>query len=275
MQASESRVYAVVVRALAVAAIAALATACSFATSVSVTRQLREAQESFSSAAAAENAARTQKMTLAETGAGGAALGSAASGYALAAQIARGLRENEASTLERDGLFCPALTVEAMSLWRLGKRDDARTLAENAGPCRGVDAPPRDRTLLLALPGLVEADDAYRLSRDGVHNYETVKANVMGALGKLEDAAADATPRQPVYVYLLTSQLAVLRTWSEAIKSEGLVDPEQSAEFQAYKDKRDELLREYRSVVCDLGSPESLDYWSTLLGSRRTCSGTP
>jgi hypothetical protein len=246
--------------------VALLCVGCTFFSSVSTTRQLREAQDAFSAAAATENAARLQT-----TAPDPSALGSGSGGYAQAAEIAGQLRANNEADLRRDGLYCSALAVEAMARWRLGQRDKARTLAAADPACTGPDAYPRDRTLLLALPGLVQADDAYALTRDSVPNYDTVEANVLGAIDKLQGAAAAAGPDAPVATYLAMAQLAVLRTWSDAIFTEKLPPDQQQKAQKHFAEEREKALGRYMSIACPIGQKASVDYWSALLGSTTTC----
>ena len=109
-----------------------------------------------------------------------------------------------------------------MARWRLGQRDQARTLAASDPACTGAGrVPPRPHPPA-RLPALVQADDAYALARDGVPNYDKVEANALGAIEKLQQAAGAAGPDAPVATYLAMAQLAVLRTWEDAILSEGL-----------------------------------------------------
>jgi hypothetical protein len=247
--------------------VALLCGGCTFFSSVSTTHQLRQAQDAFSSAAAIENAARVQ-TTAPET----TALGSGSGGYAQAAESAGQLRANNEPDLRRDGLYCSALTVEAMARWRLGQRDKARTLAASDAACTGPDAYPRDRTLLLALPGLVQADDAYALTRDGVPNYDKVEANALGAIEKLQQAAGAAGPDAPVATYLAMAQLAVLRTWGDAILSEGLPSDQQDRALKRWEQERDRALTRYKKIACPIGQKASVDYWSALLSSTDTCN---
>src|SRR5262245_61430302 len=136
------------------ALLALLLAGCAQLTPISVARQLREAQSAFSEAAAAENA-----LPLERPGPAGAAAASASTGYAVAARIAGELRSAQRPALEREGLYCPAVTLEALALWRLGRGEAARALARGEPPCLGPDAPARDRVLLAALPGLVASEE--------------------------------------------------------------------------------------------------------------------
>ena len=243
--------------------LALLCDGCTFVTSVSTTRRLREAQESFSSAAAAENAARFQGA------ADAAVVGGASSGYALAAATARELREKNAKDLQSDGLYCSALTVEAMARWRLGERQEARNLAVSDPTCVDPNAPPRDRSLLIALPGLVQADDVYVLSHDPARDYTKVRANVQGALDKLRNASRAADPADPVQLYLAMSELAVLANWKPALFFPSL--PQQAEARTDFNNERAKVLEGYKALACPIGQKASVEYWAALLGSAATC----
>src|SRR5262249_33967548 len=120
--------------------------------------RLREAQDSFNQAAATENAMRF------DTKASDAAAGiiSVRSGYAsalLSLQMLEGTKEQ--GQLRNDGLCGTALTLKALTQWRLGQFDNAVATADQAKQSAGDQIYPRDLALMTALPGLVKTDQAY------------------------------------------------------------------------------------------------------------------
>jgi len=251
------------------ALLALLLAGCAQLTPISVARELREAQSAFSEAAAAENA-----LALEQPGPAGAAAASASTGYAVAARIAAELRAARRPALEREGLYCPTVTLEALALWRLGRGEAACALARAEPLCLAPDAAARDRVLLVALPGLVAVDEADALTRDGERDYAAVHGRVSEAREQLRAAGRLASDRS-LATYLVMSELAALAAWRQALFDEGL-DPAQQAAARTELDAaRDELMARYRALACASGNREfaarSLDYWNALFGSSETC----
>ena len=78
------------------------------------------------------------------------------SGYASALLSLEKLANNQDETrLRKDGLWGSALTLKALSQWRLGQYDQAIATAQLAKQSAGDQTYPRDLALITALPGLV------------------------------------------------------------------------------------------------------------------------
>lgn len=202
--------------ALAVVLLAAVAGAgCA-----SVNR-LREAQDAFNQAAAEENRLRFD-ATLSE----GAAQGQLAqsttiqNGYASALLSLDRLEARDAERLKRDRLWGNVLALRAVAQWRLGLLDQARETAREAQQAGADQVSPRDRALLLALPGLIKTDEAFAVlqrlpaqptaaQREAA--LRNVRALVTDAAEAIDRGRGAAEAGHPVQLYLVQARLAALR----------------------------------------------------------------
>src|SRR5678815_2022733 len=94
---------------------------------------LRDAQDSFNQAAAAENALRFDGKASDAL----ASMGALRSSYASTLRSLENLSSKDEEALRQDGLWGSALTLKALTQWRLGQYDRAlktvRLATENAG----------------------------------------------------------------------------------------------------------------------------------------------
>ncbi len=194
---------------------------------------LREAQDSFSQAAAAENAARLDLTQTTQSPADSlAGMASARSGYASALLSLTQLAGADEAKLKQDKLWGTALTLKALCEWRLG-RADALTTAEQALNA-GDQLFPRDRALMTALPGLILTDQAYaKTLRDTATTnaanrqaefteVERMLVGDNGAIARIERARALVEPDHPIQVYFVQAELAAFRNYSVARRRYGL-----------------------------------------------------
>ena len=172
---------------------------------------LREAQDSFNQAADAENALRFDAKAADAV----ASLGAVRSGYASALLSLDKLETSKDQTqLRNDGLWGTALTLKAMTQWRLGQFDKAIATAELAKQSASDQIYPRDRAVTTALPGLVKTDQAYNkilLPTTPLADVEALLIGGNGAVANLQSARDQAEKDHPVQIYLLQSQLAAYR----------------------------------------------------------------
>ena len=213
------------------------------------TNRLREAQDAFNSAASQDNRARLAELRLSSTPTGlssgwnqspGVSLdrdvaGSVSSraGYAAALLSLDQLTSEDVAQLKDDKLWGTALTLKAMTQWRLGQFDDALNTAREAGESATGQIYPRDAALLAALPGLIEIDYAYAQLTDFRANptnasavldtwrqrLVAVQATPPSAVDHLQQAREKAGAEGELAVYLTLSQLAAYRNFSEFYKA--------------------------------------------------------
>ncbi len=118
---------------------------------------LRDAQDAFSRAAEIDNRSRTGMFAVTEA----AQPLNRDAGYAAVIERIDGMTSRERSHLENDHLLGNALTLRALSLWRLGRFDDARAAAAEIGKLDPAQLAARDEALVDALPALIMIDEAY------------------------------------------------------------------------------------------------------------------
>jgi hypothetical protein len=154
------------------------------------------------------------------------------SGYAAALLSLKKMSNKDKSTLKADRLWGAALTLKAMTEWRLGLHEEALRTAETAEKEAKDQVFPRDEAILLALPGLIKIDLAYaRIAAmvpgqsTNVAVLEEMRLRLVGmtanpkdksAVEDLHSARAQAGSRHPVNLYLIQSQLAAFRNYQVA-----------------------------------------------------------
>jgi len=180
------------------------------------TNRLREAQDAFNQAAAAENALRFDaKAADAVT-----SLGAVRSGYASALLSLDKLENSKDQTrLRNDGLWGTALTLKALTQWRLGQFDKAIATAELAKQNATEQTYPRDQAVVAALPGLVKTDQAYSkilLTNSSLTDVEALLIGANGAVANIQRGREHVEKDHPVQVYLLQAQLAAYRNFQVA-----------------------------------------------------------
>ena len=252
--------------ALAIVVLATLGAGC---TSVN---QLREAQASFNEAAALENALRfdaalqegptqaplTQNTTI-------------QNGYASALLSLDRLEAKDVDRLKRDKLWGNVLALKALAQWKLGLLDDARNTAREVQQAGADQVHPRDRALLLALPGLIKTDEAFAaLQRlpaapsppQRTATLRSVQLLVGDAVDAIDRGRGAVDPAHPVHVYLLQARLAALRTLQSAHERLGDGDARTLP-----AERRTEVQRQLKELRCHaerLGAkPEIVTYWAS------------
>jgi hypothetical protein len=180
--------------------------------------RLREAQDSFNQAAAAENALRFDTKAADAT----ASLASVRSGYASALLSLEKLDHDKKieAQLRNDQLLGTALTLKALVQWRLGQSSNAIVTAGLARQNAGDQIYPRDLAVITALPGLVKTDQAYdKILRTNtpLSDIEDLLVGDHGAVADIQNARAKVDRDHPVQVYLLQAQLAAYRNFMVAL----------------------------------------------------------
>jgi len=201
-----------------------LALAVLFVTGCVSINRLREAQDSFNQAAAAENAARVD----ADPANTVASLASVPAGYASALLSLGKLESKDQQSLQQDGLWGTTLTLKALCQWRLGQYAEALASSADAQKNFTKQLYPRDQALLTALPGLIKTDQAYAKTYsyspsldpalDKAHLEEIISllTGPNGAVVDLKNARAAVDTNHPVQGYLIQAQLAAYRNYTVA-----------------------------------------------------------
>ncbi len=233
---------------------------------------LRDAQDAFNAAAAADN---DQRLTPAADDAV-TALSSARSGYASALLSLEKLETGGAGSLRRDGLWGTALTLRALCQWRLGQYAEAMATAAEAQRATPGPIDPRDRAVLAALPGLIKTDQAYArimaapagADATRLADIRELLVGTRGAIADLQAARAMTDANHPVQVYLVQAQLAAYRNYLVArdrfmVPRVPLTTEPERAEANAQLTELDRLVR-----LADSGSAATdlVNYWVRVCG---------
>jgi hypothetical protein len=194
---------------------------CLFAAGCQTVSSLRDAQDSFSRAAAAENALRSD-LSRPLDGAGAdtmTGLGAVRSGYASALFVLNRITSESADKLRNDQLLGDALTLKALCEWRLGQFSNAVATAQSAQNGATDQLFPRDRALLRALPGLIKSDQAYQkiMERKPLTEIEQLLLSGNGAVADVQAAREVVDRDHPVQTFLLQAQLAAYRNFTVAL----------------------------------------------------------
>jgi hypothetical protein len=252
------------------AALAIVVLAVAGAGCASVNR-LREAQESFNQAAAEETRLRfdaslqeglTQGQLVQNT--------TIQNGYASALLSLDQLDARDVDRLRRDRLWGNVLALKALAQWKLGLVDRARDTAREVQQAGADQVHPRDRALLLALPGLIKIDEAFaalqRLpaepnAEQRAATLRNVQLLITDAGDAIDRGRAAADPAHAVHVYLIQARLAALRNLQSAHERLGEGDARTLPRAQRVEVQR--LLKELKCQTDRLeGKPDVTIYWA-------------
>jgi hypothetical protein len=233
--------------------------------------RLREAQESFNQAAALENelrfdAARQEGSVQAQV----AQNTTIQNGYASALLSLDKLEATDVERLKQDKLWGNVLALKALTQWKLGLFDRARDTAREVQQVGADQVFPRDRALLLALPGLLKTDEAFAaLQRVPAEPTPEQRASTLTNVQLLAADAGEAIDRgrgaveatHPVQVYLIQARLAALRNLQSAHERLGDGDARTLPPARRLEVRR--LLKELRCQAerREL-KPEIVGYWA-------------
>lgn len=230
------------------------------------TNHLRDAQAAFNDGAAAENA---ERLAPGEAEAALTSLAAARTSYASALQSLAQLEDDGQDRLRSDGLWGTALTLKAMCQWRLGNYDAALATAHEAEANTPEQIYPRDRALLVALPGLIKTDQAYALiaSHGSLADVNALLVGPTGAVQDLQQARAAVDPDHPLQAYLIQAQLAAYRNYMVAAHTlnGGATIPATDQARQAAEINLNRLNQVLNSVGADDAQRRTLvQYWAKL-----------
>ena len=226
--------------------------------------RLREAQDSFNQAASAENALRFDRKASDAL----ASMGAVRSGYASALLSLENLSSKDEAALRQDGLWGSALTLKALTQWRLGQYDRAIATAEQAKQSASDQMYPRDRALIAALPGLVKTDQAYNkilLTNAPLSDIKALLVGEHGAVADIQKARQQLDREHPLQIYLIQAQLAAFRNYqvgTDYLGNHSTVTADDEARVKANSQLKD-LDRLLRTQGPELRS-NLVNYWVQL-----------
>jgi hypothetical protein len=189
------------------------------------------------------------------------------SGYAAALVSLDKLESKDEAQLRKDGLWGAALTLKALTQWRLGQFDKARDTATDAGKSTGDQLYPRDRAVIAALPGLIKTDQAYNkiLTNAPFADVQDLLIGRSGAVADVDKARAQVEKDHPVQVYLLQAQLAAYRNFQvgmDSLQNHAVVPANHPARVNANAQLK-ELDRLVKAQKAESGD-KLVDYWVRL-----------
>jgi hypothetical protein len=233
--------------------------------------RLREAQDAFNQAAAAENTLRLESARPHEGSASDApAVWSVSrNGYSSALLSLEKLDKADEKKLRDDGLWGTALTLKALSQWRLGLFSKALATAGDAQKNAGDQVYPRDRALLAALPGLIKTDQAYSKiigTSPSLTDVRELLVGQNGAVADIQSARGRVDRQHPVQVYLVQAQLAAYRNLMVALDrldNHATVPESDPARAQAIEHLK-ELADLLKAQPAATGGQDLVQYWSLL-----------
>jgi len=180
-----------------------LVTAC-----VSHVKELREAQSQFNQAASLENELQIEE----EAGDAIAMSTMVTSSYRQTVKILSDLLDSKGQALEEDSLLGTVYTLKAYAEWRLGDYEGAVTTATVALEAKLF---PRDLALITALRGLIKNDQAYYHMQEKDYGYTDIKTLLQEALEDISKGLATAGKEDTIRIYLILSELIVLKNWTD------------------------------------------------------------
>ena len=246
---------------------------------VSHVRDLRDAEDQFSTAAGIENRIRLGEP--ADAGDPVMLRGQADSAYRLAIKMLSDAIEKSGKELLRDRLLGTAYTLKAMAEWRVGEYAAALRTLEESRSVKGNELFPRDRSLQDALEGLIRNDQAVAHMRARDYPYQDIKKLLTGALESIDRGLRETAKGDGVRLYLLLAKLGTLKNWID-LRGE----PEQYAlswppDFNGLSEIREwcvsadpvwsEFVRELSSLEQERAVRTRV-YWGKTLTMPATCS---
>ena len=175
---------------------------------VSHVKELREAQDQFNLAASLENELQSDR----EADDAIAMSAMVTSSYRQTVQILSDLLNSKRQPLEEDSLLGTAYTLKAYAEWRLGDYEAAVTTSTAALEAKLF---PRDLALIVALRGLIKNDQAYYHMEERDYGYRDIKTLLEEALEDINKGLTTAGKEDNIRIYLLLSELIVLKNWTD------------------------------------------------------------
>ena len=253
---------------------------------ISSVNHLHQAQQAFNNAASIENNSRFNfHDPLSQDNYNPIVdLNIVRSGYTAALEILRQMPDEEKNMLVKDRLWGVKLTLEGLTLWRLGKYEEAfkiiRLADENSDQIY-----PRDAAILTALPGLIKIDLAFQKILEVKDEGDEVKKEALknitqrlveidnanpktkwSAVHTLKKARAKVNKEHPVNSYLIQSQLIAYRNYKVAYTS---MSTHNSVPDNQYRREAMYNLHELKLLLKELQTKDNIisklvGYWEKL-----------
>lgn len=117
--------------------------------------------------------------------------------------------------LKSEGLLGSAYTLQALAAWKSGRADIARSAARSAATNldKGMY---RDKTVMNALPGLIEAEEAFNMLNDESSTFCDISTKLSAAYQTINESRNMAPAGHPVQKYLILNQLAIFASLGKA-----------------------------------------------------------
>jgi tetratricopeptide (TPR) repeat protein len=245
-----------------------LITAC-----VSHVKELREAQSQFNQAASLENELQIDM----EAGDAIAMSTISTSSYRQTVKILSDLLDSKRQAMEEDSLLGTAYTLKAYAEWRLGDYEAAVTTSTAAMEAKMF---PRDLALITALRGLIKNDQAYYHMQEKDYAYRDIKTLLQEALEDITKGLATAGKEENIRIYLLLSELIVLKNWTDLrgdprqFAREIPADFRKQAEIEQWCQSAQPVWAVFQEEVNRLRpdeAPALIQDWSDTLAVEETC----
>ncbi len=253
---------------------------------ISSVNHLHQAQQAFNNAASIENNSRFNfHDPLSQDNDNPIVdLNIARSGYTAALEILRQMPDEEKNMLVKDRLWGVKLTLEGLTLWRLGKYEEAFKIIQLADE-NSDQIYPRDAAILTALPGLIKIDLAFQKILEVKDEGDEVKKEVLknitqrlveidnadpktkwSAVQTLKKARAKVNKEHPVNSYLIQSQLIAYRNYKVAYTS---MSTHNSVPDNQYRREAMYNLHELKLLLKELQTKDNIisklvGYWEKL-----------
>jgi len=244
-------------------------------------KTIRDAQAEFSRAATVEN----RSLLASEQGV--AASTEASTDYRMAATTLQKLIAEKGGDLKKNNLLCTAMIIEALSWWRLGDDDAAMKVANESSTCSDSSnaagsQPTRDVALFQALPGLIRIDQANQKLAKPTQNgvpFDDVMQLLTDANNILQTARNQVGVGHPLQLYLIQSQLAIVRNWQDAIYKKNPVGNQLTCEIKNARKQCIKLVAELACAQMGVATPQDaqqlLIYWEYVGGCPYTAGNDP
>jgi hypothetical protein len=187
---------------------------------VSHVKELRDAQDQFNTAASLENQLKLDPRNI-----DASAIGSITASYRLSLTTVSNLIDKNKGDFEKDKLLGVAYTLKALTEWRLGDYNSARTTADSGRQLPEGTLFPRDRALLEALPGLIKNDQAYQHLAEGNYLYVDIKRLLTDSLKDIDEGMKVGSAGENLRLFFLVSKLAVLKNWFDLREDKRIKKP--------------------------------------------------
>ena len=125
------------------------------------------------------------------------------------------LIDTKRDKMQSDQLLGTAFALKAFSEWRLENYEAAVATSDAVASDSTIVAKDRDKAMLAALRGLIKNDQAYKHMQAKSETYGAVKTLLSEAQTNIRAGAQGLPDDHDVRIYLVMSQLAVLKNWLE------------------------------------------------------------